>query len=93
MSRFSPFKDTLRFAAAVPALSMTELEGCVAADVCVVCRGIAVVDRGAKIRLCRFDKYDFSAQVVGQFGSAGEFSNGGVSAAPVGVDDPARTGK
>jgi hypothetical protein len=59
MSRFSPFKDTLWFATAVPAPPTTELEGCVAADVCVVCCGIAVVDRGAKIRLCRFDKYDF----------------------------------
>jgi hypothetical protein len=59
MSRFSPFKDTLWFAAAVPAAPTTEVEGCVAADVCVVCCGIAVVDRGAKIRLCRFDKYDF----------------------------------
>jgi hypothetical protein len=58
MSRFSPFKDTLWFATAVPA-PPTTLEGCVAADVCVVCCGIAVVDRGAKIRLCRFDKYDF----------------------------------
>ena len=59
MSRFSPFKDTLWLATAVPAPRTTELEGCVAADVCVLCCGIAVVDRGAKIRLCRFDKYDF----------------------------------
>jgi hypothetical protein len=39
MSRFSSFKDTLWFAAAVPAPPTAELEGCVAADVCVVCCG------------------------------------------------------
>jgi ribose transport system substrate-binding protein len=53
----------------------------------VDCRGIAVVDRGAKIRLCRIETHDLAAQVVGHIGSAREFSNGGVSVAPVGVDD------
>ena len=89
MSRFLPFKDTLWFATAVAAPPTTELEGRVAADVCVGCCGIAVVDRGAKIRLCRFDKYDF---IRARGRAAREFSNGGVSAAPVGVDDLARTG-
>jgi len=64
MSRFLPFKDTLWFATAVAAPPTTELEGRVAADVCVGCCGIAVVDRGAKISLCRFEKYDFMGRAV-----------------------------
>ncbi len=39
MSRFSPFKDTLWFATAAPAPPTTELEGRLAADVCVVGAG------------------------------------------------------
>jgi hypothetical protein len=39
------------------------------------------------------DKYDFSAQMVGLLGSGRKFSNGGVSAAPVGVGDQAQMDK
>ena len=66
MSRFSPFKDTLWFATAAPAPPTTELEGRVAADVCVVGAGytglttsLELARKGVKVTLLEAQEAGF----------------------------------
>ena len=85
LSRFSPFKDTLWFAPAVPAPPTTGWMAAslrTSASFAAASRSLTAARRSAYVGSTSMT---LSAQGVGQFGSAREFSNGGVSAAPVGV--------